>query len=134
MAKKVERSFDGDRVGLNLEQLVDRFELLVDLSRRLGVALSERADHGLALRPVDADVVRLTRQLDGMSRGVRAGVGDNGAAPAERVDRNPEQLEPLIVGEGGTLAGRSGDDEPIGTTLDEVLREFAEALEVDRSV
>src|SRR5947209_16355057 len=56
MAKKVERSFDGDRVGLNLEQLVDRFELLVDLSRRLGVALSERADHGLDLQPGDVRV------------------------------------------------------------------------------
>src|SRR5438874_4099848 len=56
MAKKIERSFDGDRVRLNLEQLVDRFELLVDLSRRLGVALSERADHGLALRAGDVRV------------------------------------------------------------------------------
>src|SRR5438270_12951176 len=56
MAKKIEGSFDGDRVGLNLEQLVDRFELLVDLSRRLGVALSERADHGLDLRPGDVRV------------------------------------------------------------------------------
>src|SRR5438067_5982764 len=244
MAKKMEGSFDGDRVGLDLEQLVDRFELLVDLSRRLGVALSERADHGLDLRtgdvrvntdaadaselqegqdevvvpriqielglvddaprldevvirlfdgsngrnpreldhrlgldvdhdaardvvdddrpvadvgdgpkvlddpaggrlvvvrsddeePVDADVVRLTRQVDGVSGGVRAGVGDNGAAPAERIDRDAEQLEPLVVGEGGTLPRRGGDDEPIGTTLDEVLREFAEALEVDGSV
>ena len=50
------------------------------------------------------------------------------------VDGNAEQLEPLVVGEGGTLARRGGDDQPIGTTLDEVLREFAEALEVDGSV
>src|SRR5881227_3015806 len=56
MAKKIERSFDGDRVGLDLQQLVDRFELLVDLSRRLGVALSERADHRLDLRPGDVRV------------------------------------------------------------------------------
>ena len=56
MAKKVERSFDRDRVGLDLQQLVDRFELLVDLSRRLGVALSERADHGLDARPDDVRV------------------------------------------------------------------------------
>jgi hypothetical protein len=66
--------------------------------------------------------------------GVRTGTGDNGAAPAQDVDRDSEQLDPLVVGEVGALAGRAGDDEPIGTTLDEVLREFAEALEVDRSV
>ena len=56
MAKKIERSLDRDRVGLDLQQLVDRFELLVDLSRRLGVALTERADHGLHLGPGDVGV------------------------------------------------------------------------------
>ena len=54
--------------------------------------------------------------------------------PRERVDGDAEELEPLVVAEGGALPGRAGDDEPIGTTLDEVLREFAEALEVDRPV
>ena len=56
MAKKVERSFDRDRVGLDLEQLVSRFELLVELSRRVGVALSESANHGLDPRPRDVRV------------------------------------------------------------------------------
>src|SRR6266545_7768894 len=56
MAKKVERSFDGDRVGLNLQQLIDRFELLVDLSRRLGIALAESSNHGLHPRPDDVRV------------------------------------------------------------------------------
>src|SRR6185312_2847450 len=244
MAKKVERSFDRDGVGLHLEQLIDRFELLVDLSRRLGVALVKGANHGLDARPDDmrmhtnaadspeskeredevvvprvevelglpddsarlgevvirlfdgadardvrelddrlrlevdddaardvvdddrpvADVgdgaevlddsasrglvvvgsddeepvytelVRFTRQVNGVSSGVGAGAGDNGATPAERVDGDAEELEPLVVAEGGALAGGAGDDQPIGTTLDEVLREFAEALEVDRSV
>src|SRR6266542_390463 len=277
MAKEIESRFDRDGIGLDLQQLVDRFELLIDLSRRLGVAFAEGADHGLYPRPDDvrvnadasdraqlekrekdvvvprveveiglledapcldgvvirlldrpdgrnlgelgdglgldvdhdspgdvvdddrpiADVgdraevlddpaggrlvvvgsddeesvytelVRFTRQVDGVSSGIGAGAGDDGALPVESLDRDAEQLEPLIVGEGGALARGAGDDgalpvesldrdaeqleplivgeggalargpgddEPIGTTLDEVLREFAEALEVDRSV
>src|SRR5919204_2402656 len=244
MAKKVERSFDGDGVGLDLQQLVRRLELLVDTARRLGVTLAESADHGLDLRaddmgvdahsadpsrleqrkddvvvprveveiglrddpsrldnvvirlldrpdgrdlgeldnrfrldvdhdpardvvdndrtvadvgdgaevlddparrglvvvgsddekPVYTNLVRFTREVDGVSGGVRPSAGDDGAAPVERVDRDAEEIEPLVVAEGGTLPGGSGDDEPIGSTLDEVLREFAEALEVDRSV
>src|SRR6266508_3747808 len=235
MAKKIERSLDRDGVGLDLQQLVDRFELLVDLSRRLGVALAERANHGLDPRPHDVrvhtntadpakleerqdqdvvprvevevglrddaprlgevvirlldgpdgrdprefddrlgleveddpagdvvdddrpvadlgdrpevlddpargrlvvvgsddeepvytELVRFTRQVNGVSGGVRAGAGDDGDA---------EELEPLVVAESRALAGGAGDDEPVGTTLDEVLREFAEALEVDRPV
>src|SRR6266511_2261404 len=244
MAKEIESRFDRDGVGLDLQQLVDRFELLIDLSRRLGVALAKSADHGLHPQPDDvrvnadasdraelekredqvvvprveveigllddsprldgvvirlldrpdgrdlgelddrlgldvdhdapgdvvdddrpvADVgdraevlddspgrrfvvvgsddeesvytelVRFTRQVDGVSGGVGPGAGDDGALPVEGVDRDAEQLEPLDVAEGWALAGRPGDDEPIGTTLDKVLREFAEALEVDRSV
>src|SRR5947207_1223748 len=244
MAEKIERSLDRDGVGLDLQQLVDRFELLLDLSRRVSIALAESADHGLDARPDDvrvhanaadtaeleerehevvvprievelglgddaarlADVVirlfdgtdggdlgelddrlgldvdhnaarnvvdddrpvadvgdraevlddpaggrlvvvrgddeepvytelvRFTRQVDGVSGGVGAGVGDNGAPPAEGVDGDSEELEPFVVAERGALPGRRGHDEPIGTTLDEVLREFAEALEVDGSV
>jgi len=40
MAKEIESRFDRDGVGLDLQQLVDRFELLIDLSRRLDVALA----------------------------------------------------------------------------------------------
>src|SRR6266550_4433746 len=244
MAKKVERSLDRDGIGLDLEQLVDRFELLVDLARRLGVTLSESANHRLDAwpddvrvdantadsaeleegedqvvvprveievglgddaprlgevvirlldrangrdsselddrlgldvdhdaggdvvdddrpvadvgdgaevlddpargrlvvvgsddeEPVYTELVRLTRQVDGVSGGVGAGAGDDGAAPAQRVDGDAEELEPLVIGEVRALPGGAGDDEPIGTTLDEVLREFAEALEIDRSV
>ena len=58
----------------------------------------------------------------------------NGAAPTESVDGDAEELEPLVVAEVRALPRGPGDGEPIGTTLDEVLREFAEALEVDRPV
>src|SRR6266536_5301646 len=56
MAKEIERSLDRDRVGLDLQELVDRFELLVDLSRRLGVAITEGANGGLNARPDDVRV------------------------------------------------------------------------------
>src|SRR6476620_5599616 len=56
MPKKVERSLDRDRIGLDLQQLVDRLELLVDLSRRLDVALADGADHGLHPRADDVRV------------------------------------------------------------------------------
>src|SRR3954471_4585284 len=56
MAKKVKRSLDRDGIGLDLEQLVDRFELLVDLSRGLGVAFTEGADHRLDTRADDVRV------------------------------------------------------------------------------
>src|SRR6266516_2231465 len=165
MAKKVERSLDRDGIGLDLEQLVDRFELLVDLSRRLGLdvdhnpagdvvdddrsvanvgdraeVLDDPAGGRLVVvggddeKPVYAELVRFARQVDGVSGGVGAGAGDNGAAPAQSVDGDPEELEPLVVAEVGALPRRSGHDEPVGTTLDEVLREFAEALEVDGTV
>ena len=56
MTKKVERGFDRNGVGLDLQQLVDRLELLVDLSSRLGVALAESTDHRLDPRPRDVRV------------------------------------------------------------------------------
>jgi hypothetical protein len=84
--------------------------------------------------PVYTELVRFTRQVNGMSSGVRAGAGDNGAAPADGVDGHAEELEPLVVGEGRAFPRAPRDDDPIGTTVEEFLREFAEALEVDRSV
>src|SRR6266545_1295117 len=108
MAKKVERSFDRDGIGLDLQQLVDRFELLVDLSRRLGIAFSERADHRLDPRPNDMRV------------------HTNTTDPAELEERKDQVVVPRVQVELGLH-----NDAP---RLGEVLREFAEALEVDRSV
>jgi hypothetical protein len=243
-AEQVERRLDGDGVGLDLEQLVGRMEVLVETASRLQIALAEGADHGLHQRPdhvrvytntadsakleermdevvvprvevevglrddaarlgevvirlldrldggdlgqladrlrldvdhdasrdvvdddrlvarvgngfevfddpprrrlvvvrsdheepVDADLVRLPREVDGMGGGVRAGTGDDRGASAERVDGHMKKLETFVVGQRRALSGRPRDDEPIGTEIDEILREFAEALEVDRPV
>src|SRR5256885_11526365 len=109
MAKKIERSLDRDRVGLNLEQLVDRFELLVDLSRRLGVALTERADHRLHLGTGDVRVHADTadapdleeRQDEGIVPRVEIelGVVDDAPRPGEVVIRLLDRTNGRDAGE-----------------------------------
>ena len=69
-----------------------------------------------------------------MRSGVRARSGDHRRALTERVDRDAEELESLVVGEGRALPGGARDDDPVGAVLDEVLRKFAEAFVVDRAV
>src|SRR4051812_40569319 len=56
MAKKIQRRLDRNRIGLDLEQLVSRLELLVDLARRVHVTLAEGPDHSLDLRSHDMRV------------------------------------------------------------------------------
>src|SRR5207248_3873961 len=63
-----------------------------------------------------------------------AGAGNDGGAIPDRPERDADQLEPLVVGEGRRLARGAGDDEPVRAVLDEVVRERGEAVEVDRSV
>ena len=69
-----------------------------------------------------------------MRRGVRAGPGDHRGAIADRIDCGRDQLEALVVRECRRLAGRGGDDEPVGAVLDEVRGQFPEALVVHRAV
>ena len=52
----------------------------------------------------------------------------------DSLDRGAKEVEPLLVGEGRALAGRAGDDDPVGAVLDEVAREPLERVEVDRLV
>jgi hypothetical protein len=182
MAEEIQRRLDLVGVGLDLQQLVDRLELLVDSARRLGDALADSSDHGLSPRPGDARgdagaadsarapvaevvlprvevelglpqdaarleavVVRLLDRPEGGDSGQADGRGldardddegpgaeDNGAAPVARVDGHPERLVRFVVAEHEIRPERPRDDAPIGATLDEILREFAEALEVDR--
>ncbi len=107
----------------------DRSEVLDDPPRgRLVVVRRDDEE------PVDPELVGFTRQVDGVGSGIGAGAGDDARAAVQRVDGDAEQLEALVVRERRALTGRSRDDEPIGTTLNEVLGEFAEALEVDRPV
>ena len=69
-----------------------------------------------------------------MARVVGAGAGDDGRAVADLVERGGVELEPLVVGERRALARRAGDDEAVGAVVDEVARERAEAVEIDRAV
>ena len=60
--------------------------------------------------------------------------GDDGRAVADLVERRRVELEALVVGERRALARRAGDDEAVRAVVDEVARERAEAVEVDRAV
>src|SRR5215210_1736379 len=223
MAKKIQRRLDRDRIDLDLEQLVSRLELLVDLARRVHVTLVEGPDHALHQRsgdvrvytntadstelekrkdqdvvarvesevglgddapgldevvirlldrpdardlgqfddrlgldvdddatrdvvdndrlvadvgdrtevlddasggalvvvrrddeePVYTELVRFTRQVDGVGGGVAAGAGDDGRPAVEGVDGDPEQLEPFVVRERWTLPRRPRDGDPV---------------------
>src|SRR4029077_10704406 len=65
---------------------------------------------------------------------VGAGAGDHGRAIADGVDRRGVQLEALVVGQGRRLARRARDHQPVGAVVDEVARQLAEPVVVDRAV
>ena len=83
---------------------------------------------------VDAELVRPLGQVDRVARVVGAGAGDDGRAVADLLQRRGVELEALLVGERRALAGRAGDDEPVRAVVDEVARERAEAVQIDRAV
>ena len=83
---------------------------------------------------VDAELVRPLGQVDRVARVVRAGAGDDGRAVADLLQRGGVELEALVVGERRALAGRAGDDEPVRAVVDEVARERAEAVQIERAV
>jgi hypothetical protein len=60
--------------------------------------------------PVHTELVRALGQVDGMSRRVRAGGGDDCRAVADLVHRGGVQLEALLVVERRALPRRAGDD------------------------
>jgi len=72
----------------------DRTEVFDD-SARGGFAVVRRDDE----EGVYTELVRFTRQVDGVSRGVGAGPGDDGSPPAKGVDGDTEELEPFVVRE-----------------------------------
>src|SRR5581483_3940122 len=57
-----------------------------------------------------------------------------GCPVADRVERNGEELELLLVLERRRLAGRPEDDETVAAVLDQVPRQLAEPLVVDGAV
>jgi hypothetical protein len=107
----------------------DRLEVLDDSPLRRLVVVRRHDQEA-----VDADLVRRAGQVDRMRSRVRARSGDHRRTATERVDRDAEELESLVVGEGRALPGGPRDDDPVGAVLDEVLRKFAEAFVVDRAV
>src|SRR2546427_9742056 len=95
MAKKIQRSLDRNGIDLDLEQLVSRLELLVDLARRVHVPLVEGPDHPPDLRSNDVRV------------------NTNTADSSELEEREDENVVPRVERE-----VRLADDAP---SLDEVV-------------
>ena len=83
---------------------------------------------------VDADLVRPLRQVDRVRRVVRARAGDHRVRVAHLVERDFVEREALVVAQRRRLARRARDDEPVGSVLDEMAAERAEAVERDGAV
>src|SRR5438105_15488433 len=112
MAKKIERSLDRDRVGLHLQELIDRFERLVDLSRRLEIALSERADHGLDLGPDDVRVHADTAKAAELEKGENEVVVPRVQVELGSVDDSARLHQPAIRPFDPTTGRDRGDPAP----------------------
>ena len=107
----------------------DRLEVLDDAARRRLVVVRRHDEDR-----VDARLARALGQVDGMRRRVRARPGDDGGAVSHLVDRDAEELDPLVVGERRRLAGRAGDDEAVAAVLHQVPRHRPERVVVDLAV
>src|SRR2546430_10063532 len=129
MAKKIQRRLDRNGIGLDLEQLVRRLELLVDLARRVHVTLVEGPDHSPDLRSDDVRVYTNTadsseleeREDENVVPRVEREVRLADDAPSlnevvvgllDRTDaRNPGQLDDRL--------GLEVDDDPAGNVVDD---------------
>jgi hypothetical protein len=133
-----------DRLGLDVDDdarrdVVDDDRLLARFRDRLEVR-NDSALRRLAVvrrddqQPVHAELGRALAQVHRVRGRVRPRPGDHGRVVADRLDRGPEEVDALLVGERRGLACRAGDDDPVRAVLDEVPREALEAVEVDRAV
>src|SRR4051794_33509787 len=100
MAKKVQRRLDRDRIDLDLEQLVSRLEVLVDLARRVHVTLVEGPDHSLDLRSGDVRVYTNTTD------------------PAELEERKDQDVVARVEDEARLADDAPGLDEVVMRLLD----------------
>ena len=83
---------------------------------------------------MDADLVCARGQVDRMLGRVGSRAGKNAGTVTDFVHRGFIQLEPLVVRERGRLPGGARDDETVRSRVDQMGREAAKPLEVDRSV
>ncbi len=107
----------------------DRLDVLDDPARRRLVVVRRHDEEA-----VDAELVRLLRQVDGVARVIGPGSGDDGRPVADGVQCGLVEREALVVGECRRLAGRPRDDEPVGAVVDEVGRQLAELRDADGAV
>jgi len=107
----------------------DRPEVLDDPADRRLVVVRRHDEEA-----VDADLVCARGQVDRMLRRVGARAGDDGGPVTDLVHRGFVELETLVVRERRRLPSGARDDETVRSRLDEMGRQGAKPLEVDRSV
>ncbi len=73
-------------------------------------------------------------EVCGVARVVRARAADDGCVRADLVEDGLEELDRLVIGERGPLAGRSRDDDAVRAVLDQVRGELARALDIERAI
>ena len=89
----------------------------------------ERADDEGQL---DAEVIGLVRQGDGLLRGGAAGASDDGLTACGGLDGGLEQLHALVERQQGSFAGGAGDDEGVAEVVrDDVLDQLGILAIVD---
>ena len=69
-----------------------------------------------------------------MGSRVRARPGNDRGTVSHGLGRGHDKPHALLIGERRRLASRSGDDDTVGTVLDQVRTEIAERVVVDRPV
>ena len=129
MSKEIQGSFDGDGVGLDLEQLQSRLDSLVDAARRLDVALSESVDqlpdlgsNDVRMNTDTADPAELEeRQDEVVVSGVEVEVGlpDDPPRLGEIAIRLLDSPDVGDVGELDDGVGLDVDDDPPGDVVDD---------------
>ena len=97
----------------------------------LGRAAVVRGHHQ---RGVDARLLGLPGELDGLLRVVRPGPGDDRSPALRHLDHGPVEVELLPVPKRGGLAGRARHHQALGAGVEQVPREGLGPVEVERVV
>src|SRR6266516_4958078 len=129
MAKKTQRRLDRNGIDLDLQKLVGRLEVLIDLARRVQVTLVEGSDHALDLRSDDVRVYTNTadptefekrKDQDVVSRVEReVGLADDAPGLDEVVIRLLDRPDARDLGQFDDRLGLDVHDAAAGNVVDD---------------
>ena len=69
-----------------------------------------------------------------MARVIGTGPADHGGVGTDLVEDGLKEFDRLVVGERGSLSGRSRDDHSVRAVLDQVRGELARAADIERTI